>query len=109
MHHARKCFQLFGEWSGHENLSPPKDCLFKNNLVGGPGKLIGAMAALFGVFTLSLPIPIIVNGFSNCYKNRLWRMEVALRRAERLNNEGNIEGRVVTRDDPSIEVEDLKT
>ena len=50
------------------------------------GKLIGGFAALFGVFILSLPIPIIVNSFANCYRNRLWRMEVALRRAERLEN-----------------------
>ena len=48
------------------------------------GKVIGGFCALFGVFILSLPIPIVVNSFANCYKNRLWRTEVAHKRAEKL-------------------------
>ena len=48
------------------------------------GKLVGAMAALCGVFILSLPIPILVNGFATCYKNRLWTMQVANMRRDRL-------------------------
>ena len=47
------------------------------------GKLIGGFCAIFGVFTITLPVPIMVNSFSNFYKNRLWRGEVAMRRRER--------------------------
>ena len=48
------------------------------------GKMIGAFCALSGVFILSLPIPIVVSSFANCYKNRLWRVEVEAKKAERL-------------------------
>ncbi len=48
------------------------------------GKLVGAMCAVFGIFTLILPIPIVVNSFSAFYRNRLWRNEVAIKRRERL-------------------------
>jgi hypothetical protein len=41
------------------------------------------MCAIFGIFTLILPIPIVVNSFSGFYKNRLWRNEVAAKRKER--------------------------
>ena len=47
------------------------------------GKLIGGFCALFGVFTITLPVPIMVNSFSNFYKNKLWRGEVAIRRKDR--------------------------
>ena len=40
------------------------------------GKIIGGFCALFGVIVLSLPIPIVVNSFANCYRNRVWRNEV---------------------------------
>ena len=40
------------------------------------GKIIGGFCALFGVIVLSLPIPIVVNSFTNCYRNRVWRNEV---------------------------------
>ena len=33
---------------------------------------------------MCLPIPIVVNSFANCYKNRLWRTEVQHKRAEKL-------------------------
>ena len=32
---------------------------------------------MMGVFTLILPLPIVVDSFEGCYKNRLWRTEVA--------------------------------
>ena len=51
--------------------------------VSATGKLIGGFCALFGVFTITLPVPILVNSFTNFYKNRLWRGEVATRRRER--------------------------
>ena len=41
-----------------------------------PGKLIGGLCALCGIFILTLPIPIVVNSFASYYKNRLWRNEV---------------------------------
>ena len=48
------------------------------------GKIIGGVCAVLGVFILSLPIPIVVNRFSNCYKNRVWRTVVGQKRAEKL-------------------------
>ena len=48
------------------------------------GKFVGGLCALAGIFILTLPIPIVVNSFGSYYKNRLWRNEVALRRAEKL-------------------------
>ncbi len=47
------------------------------------GKVVGGMCALMGIFILTLPIPIVVNSFASYYKNRLWRNEVAHRRAEK--------------------------
>ena len=41
------------------------------------GKVFGGLCAIVGVFTLTLPIPIVVNSFAGFYKNRLWRNEVA--------------------------------
>ena len=35
-----------------------------------PGKLIGGLCALGGIFILTLPIPIVVNSFASYYKNR---------------------------------------
>jgi len=52
--------------------------------LSGMGRLIGGFCAVFGAFTIVLPVPIIVNSFSNFYKNRLWRGEVAMKRRERL-------------------------
>jgi len=52
--------------------------------ISGFGKFIGGICALFGVFTITLPVPIVVNSFSNFYKTRLWRSEVAIKRRERL-------------------------
>lgn len=48
------------------------------------GKVVGGLCALVGVFILTLPIPIVVNSFASYYKNRLWRNEVAHRRAEKI-------------------------
>ena len=49
----------------------------------GAGKFVGSMCAVFGIFTLILPIPIVVNSFSAFYRNRLWRNEVAIKRHNR--------------------------
>ena len=48
------------------------------------GKVVGGLCALAGIFILTLPIPIVVNSFASFYKNRLWRNEVAHKRAEKL-------------------------
>ena len=48
------------------------------------GQLFGGFCALVGVFTLTLPIPIVVNSFAGCYKNRLWRNEVAQKKRLRV-------------------------
>ena len=58
------------------------------------------MCALVGVFTITLPIPIIVNSFGGFYKNRLWRNEVAQIKRERLQEEKEkirkeIEGKIL--------------
>ena len=44
------------------------------------GKIIGGCCALSGVFILTLPIPIVVSSFAQCYKRKLWRNEIATRR-----------------------------
>ena len=53
------------------------------------GKIIGGICAILGVFILSLPIPIVVNSFANCYKNRVWRNEVGQKRAQKLEQQKN--------------------
>ena len=58
----------------------------KNAPMTGAGKFVGSMCAVFGIFTLILPIPIVVNSFAAFYRNRLWRNEVALKKKERLMN-----------------------
>lgn len=50
------------------------------------GKLLGGFCALLGVFILTLPIPIVVNSFSEIYKNRLWRTEVNQKKTEKLKS-----------------------
>ena len=51
------------------------------------GKFVGGLTALVGVFTITLPIPIVVNSFASFYKNRLWRNEVALKKRQRVQKE----------------------
>ena len=48
------------------------------------GKMFGGLCAIVGVFTLTLPIPIVVNSFAGFYKNRLWRNEVAQKKRLRV-------------------------
>ena len=50
-------------------------------------QVVGGLCALVGVFILTLPIPIVVNSFAAYYKNRLWRNEVAHKRAERMKRQ----------------------
>ena len=45
--------------------------------------MFGGLCALAGIFTLTLPIPIIVNNFSDIYKNRLWKNKVTYIEKER--------------------------
>ena len=49
------------------------------------GQILGGLSAVSGVFILALPVPIVVNSFANCYKNQMWRNEVAQRRLELLS------------------------
>ena len=51
------------------------------------GKFVGGFCALAGVFTITLPIPIVVNSFAGFYKNRLWRNEVSLKKRMRVEAE----------------------
>ena len=44
------------------------------------GQLIGGCCAIMGVIIITLPIPIVVSSFARCYRNQLWRTEVAQRR-----------------------------
>ncbi len=65
------------------------------------GKFVGSMCAVLAIFTLILPIPIVVNSFSAFYRNRLWRNEVAIKRRERAaagpgGKEGGVELNGVT-------------
>ena len=44
------------------------------------GKLACGLCALCGVFIITLPIPIVVSSFAVCYRNKLWRNEIATRK-----------------------------
>ena len=59
------------------------------------GKFVGGLTALVGVFTITLPIPIVVNSFAGFYKNRLWRNEVALKKKQRVHKEREIKKKEV--------------
>ena len=48
--------------------------------------MFGGLCAIVGVFTLTLPIPIVVNSFAGFYKSRLWRNEVAQKKRLRIEN-----------------------
>ena len=47
--------------------------------------MLGGFAALFGVFILSMPVPIIVNSFSQQYNEYNWQKEV--NRLRRIHDE----------------------
>ena len=47
------------------------------------GQLIGGICALLGVFILALPVPIIVNSFSENYKNRVWKGHMEMKKRGR--------------------------
>ena len=53
------------------------------------GQLIGGFCALLGVFILALPVPIIVNSFSENYKNRVWKGQMMMKRKDRENDNKN--------------------
>lgn len=53
------------------------------------GQLIGGFCALLGVFILALPVPIIVNSFSENYKNRVWKGQMMMKRKDRENENKN--------------------
>ena len=44
------------------------------------GKLVFGMCATAGIFIIYLPIPIVVTGFASCYRNKLWRNEIFLKK-----------------------------
>lgn len=75
-----------------------------NTPMSGFGKFIGGICALFGVFTITLPVPIVVNSFSNFYKTRLWRSEVAIKRRERLIHSSGGQGGNSSKDSAHIEL-----
>ena len=49
------------------------------------GTFFGGLCPVIGVFILSLPVPIIVNSFVTCYRNRIWRTEVRHKKEERMS------------------------
>ena len=49
------------------------------------GVFFGGICPIIGVFILSLPVPIVVNSFVTCYRNRIWRTEVRQKKEERLS------------------------
>ena len=44
------------------------------------GKLACGLCALCGIFIITLPIPIVVSSFALCYRSKLWRNEIAIRK-----------------------------
>ena len=42
------------------------------------------MCAIVGVFAMTLPLPIVVNSFSDMYNNQMWRNEVGHKKKMRL-------------------------
>ena len=48
------------------------------------GTFFGGICPIIGVFILSLPVPIVVNSFVTCYRNRIWRTEVRQKKEERM-------------------------
>ena len=48
------------------------------------GVFFGGICPIIGVFILSLPVPIVVNSFVTCYRNRIWRTEVRQKKEERM-------------------------
>ena len=57
------------------------------------GQILAGLCAVVGVFILALPVPIVVNSFANCYKNQMWRNEVAQRRQEKLSQINHVNDR----------------
>ena len=57
------------------------------------GQILAGLCAVVGVFILALPVPIVVNSFANCYKNQMWRNEVAQRRQEKLSKINHVNDR----------------
>ena len=49
------------------------------------GTFFGGICPIIGVFILSLPVPIVVNSFVTCYRNRIWRTEVRQKKEERMS------------------------
>jgi len=47
------------------------------------GQIIGGLCALMAVFILALPVPIIVNSFSENYNNRVWKNQILSKKKER--------------------------
>ena len=62
------------------------------------GKVFGGFCAVLGVFTLTLPIPIVVNSFAGFYKNRLWRNEVAQKMRQRMEEKKKLKRKSCTGD-----------
>ena len=60
------------------------------------GKVFGGFCAILGVFTLTLPIPIVVNSFAGFYKNRLWRNEVAQKKRQRMEEKKKLKRKSCT-------------
>ena len=58
------------------------------------GNIFAGFCALVGVFSLTLPIPIVVNSFAGFYKNRLWRNEVRRRNGKELKDFFSLQGPV---------------
>ena len=72
------------------------------------GRFLGGLFPIVGVILSSLPIPIIVNSFSDSYKNRVWRDEIRNKKEKLLHERTKPSiARLFTKGNVNIEMQQM--